>query len=773
MRILKIEIEEFGKLCDALFLFGDGLNLIEGPNESGKSTLLAFIRFALYGFPRKVGADGEEREKRLSWRTQRAAGRLVLRTGAGDFSIYRSVTRQGSAVRESFSERLSVTSLTSGEELALNGLSPGEYFLGLPAALYDSTLCLRQSDAARVSDPAVSDALNEMLFAGHDGVGADTAVEKLQRARRELQHQKGRGGRIADLEDCIAATQDNLLRAREDSGVLQALRVDVARYRTQVNERRKELEQVTAQLSDVAAHETLALFDRAHAAEELCAQKRAYWESLAAKNSAIGDLSHVVEEVQGAMREYESAKLESIQMLPELTRMRAVRHDEKLLSAHALLEQKGGAPQVLSDFRVTQSRQKRAKKTGLILLLVALAIGALTFLIASGTIVPVLMLFLPVGTYLGGVCVIGLAACVLLLLVSFGFFGHASRCRKRAAAWIKRLGVQDVKMFRTYLEQCNDEAQSAQAHQTLLSELESVWAERMGRVARAESAVRGMLFDAGLTVPEKMEEVPALLAECQSRYRAAQELLLAAQGDWERANAAREALERSLEGKDEHALRARLGRVDGYQPEQLQRKQAFLREALSGLEKKCAEAERREAALAATAKDTSVQESELAALRAEYKSAQRRLAALEMALAAMEEATRALSEGVAPQLCEHASAHFQALTGGTYRRIYVGSDLKISLDSDRGPLPISRFSAGCRDAAHLALRLGLLDTLSQEQLPLLFDEAFSRLDDERARALLQLLQAYCRDGGQCLLFTCHGREAEMLGAQDFTYFELQ
>ena len=66
MRILKIEIEEFGKLSDRLFLLGEGMNLIEGANESGKSTLLAFIRFIFYGFPRKSGADGEEREKRLS-----------------------------------------------------------------------------------------------------------------------------------------------------------------------------------------------------------------------------------------------------------------------------------------------------------------------------------------------------------------------------------------------------------------------------------------------------------------------------------------------------------------------------------------------------------------------------------------------------------------------------------------------------------------------------------------------------------------------------------
>ena len=41
MRFVKIEIEEFGKLNDALFLLGEGVNLFEGANESGKSTILA------------------------------------------------------------------------------------------------------------------------------------------------------------------------------------------------------------------------------------------------------------------------------------------------------------------------------------------------------------------------------------------------------------------------------------------------------------------------------------------------------------------------------------------------------------------------------------------------------------------------------------------------------------------------------------------------------------------------------------------------------------
>lgn len=51
MQIRKIEIAGFGKFKNASFEFGDGLQVIYGVNESGKSTLRAFILGILFGFP--------------------------------------------------------------------------------------------------------------------------------------------------------------------------------------------------------------------------------------------------------------------------------------------------------------------------------------------------------------------------------------------------------------------------------------------------------------------------------------------------------------------------------------------------------------------------------------------------------------------------------------------------------------------------------------------------------------------------------------------------
>ena len=50
MIIEKIDIKSFGGLSDVSLEFGESINVIEGRNEAGKSTIAAFIRYMLLGF---------------------------------------------------------------------------------------------------------------------------------------------------------------------------------------------------------------------------------------------------------------------------------------------------------------------------------------------------------------------------------------------------------------------------------------------------------------------------------------------------------------------------------------------------------------------------------------------------------------------------------------------------------------------------------------------------------------------------------------------------
>jgi uncharacterized protein YhaN len=53
MRITDIHIDGFGIFHDKdITGFTKGVNVLYGPNEAGKSTLLDFLRFTLFGYPR-------------------------------------------------------------------------------------------------------------------------------------------------------------------------------------------------------------------------------------------------------------------------------------------------------------------------------------------------------------------------------------------------------------------------------------------------------------------------------------------------------------------------------------------------------------------------------------------------------------------------------------------------------------------------------------------------------------------------------------------------
>lgn len=72
MIIEKLNIKAFGRLRDYELELSPGVNIIEGENESGKSTLCAFIKFIFYGIPAK------ERAAYASWSDSRADGSLTF-----------------------------------------------------------------------------------------------------------------------------------------------------------------------------------------------------------------------------------------------------------------------------------------------------------------------------------------------------------------------------------------------------------------------------------------------------------------------------------------------------------------------------------------------------------------------------------------------------------------------------------------------------------------------------------------------------------------------
>ncbi len=95
MRLRRIEAVRYGRLAgDTLGDLGDGLTVVQGPNEAGKSTFTSLVRHVLYGYPTQrqtepgyfVGGDG-----RLA--------RLVFDDEAGEWVVERAEGAHGGDVK--------------------------------------------------------------------------------------------------------------------------------------------------------------------------------------------------------------------------------------------------------------------------------------------------------------------------------------------------------------------------------------------------------------------------------------------------------------------------------------------------------------------------------------------------------------------------------------------------------------------------------------------------------------------------------------------------
>ena len=173
MIIERIDIKSFGQLTDTSLDFASSVNVIEGQNEVGKSTIAAFIKYMLYGFNAEEG-DSElgERAKRLNWDTGIAQGSMNVMVGDKHYLITRStVPTTDASQRTVYKEESSIIDLETGAP-AFGKLPAGEVFFGVDAELFDNTAFIGQIGDLVASKLKRTYEIKDYgkIFPGHGGV---------------------------------------------------------------------------------------------------------------------------------------------------------------------------------------------------------------------------------------------------------------------------------------------------------------------------------------------------------------------------------------------------------------------------------------------------------------------------------------------------------------------------------------------------------------------------------------------------------------------------
>lgn len=194
MIITEIYIKNFGMLSDRHIRFTDDVQIIYGENESGKSTLHAFIRAMLFGMERGRGkaATKDDFTRYEPWgNPEKYAGVLWFSCGGKRFRLERNFSR--------YMKRASLICEDDGEELSVED-GDLEMLLGdMTASLYDSTVSVGQLAAAPGQElsRALENYAANFCEAGGGDIDVNGALRILRERRKEAERalKKERGAR--------------------------------------------------------------------------------------------------------------------------------------------------------------------------------------------------------------------------------------------------------------------------------------------------------------------------------------------------------------------------------------------------------------------------------------------------------------------------------------------------------------------------------------------------------------------------------------------------
>ena len=198
----------FGKLTRCILAFAPGLNIVEAPNESGKSTLAAFLRTMLYGLKTNERGTLADKNRYVPWSGSAMSGTLELSTDLGDVTLQRDTVRV-SAPMGHFS---AVYTGTSEEVAHLTAADCGEQLLGVPREVYERSAFIRQNGLAIDADAELERRIAALITTGEEGASYSETVDLLKKQLNNRRHNKT--GKIPALEQEIAADADSLAELR-------------------------------------------------------------------------------------------------------------------------------------------------------------------------------------------------------------------------------------------------------------------------------------------------------------------------------------------------------------------------------------------------------------------------------------------------------------------------------------------------------------------------------------------------------------------------------
>lgn len=709
MKINKLHLRDFGNMKDRELVFSDGLNVLYGTNEAGKSTVWTALLALLFGMEKK------EEEKFRPWNSEYGASEVTYTFRDGrqftaskkrrkGFQTQMTETASGRDVSDDYPQQrgvvLAVTEETGvSREAFLASVMMGQDALGVEEKK-SAGLRTRLSRLSAYGDESTDVSAAKKLLEREleaIGRGATGSKKKLVAIKRELEeleaaHEEAKGAeaRRTSLYQELDALEEQLFKG-------------------------KRLWALYKKFMDKAA------FEDAQKAESMREEAEALEQKLAFKKK---ELSETADNSEVLLRYRKKAE-----EIEQAMRLLSRDEEETLRQREIAIEAEKGFRETEKEAAKKETERKTKERTAFVLMCCLSAAGLLCALPA--------------------------------VLLSPIFWGLTALLW--AAAVISYLALRPKKAGGKNEKEVQEKSAPFRYEQSRLKAMEGLIVSKRQEISEQKEELQKALgaqgFEEAKAAVQKMEETE----EYRKKLLAEIELLVAQKKGFEDARVHEgeavfsgeapnwsEEEEKAIEGLGitrENAL---------YKREQLEAQIREMAARQAALQKELE-------LLDAGGAHPGDLEDAISALREEEHALLLKRAAIETALLTLEEAQQRIQQDYIPRLNARMEEWFTKMTSERYSGTFTTMEMTPEAEDARyGRVLPMQLSRGTWDQLYLAYRLAAADLLSgEEPLPLVMDEPFAYFDDIRLRRMLEALSELSKER-QIILMTCQKREMEML-----------
>lgn len=745
MYIEKLYIRDFGGTKDREFSFDKGINILEGKNESGKSTLAAFIKFMFYGF-----SDKAERNRYYSWGSKSASGTLTLCADSKKYRIEREYI-------ENSGDKTVIIDLDTNTQV-FEGHSPEDIFFGVSGEIFSHTAYIGQASGGYINGSKVSSSIENILFSADENIDTDKALKKLDEARILLQHKKGKGGKIYELTSKRDEYIQRLDNAKQMNADIIEKEGTLCETRLVISQNEERLAKAKELLDYFETAKKYRTYKKYRSLKKKAAELDAVTDALKKNYTHEGFLPDrtFIDKIRTLQAEINQLEENAKEL--ERERDQQQKKNKGFFEQSTFVEkvnENGGIDIVVDRYKSFKTKKITMRVVALFMLLLAGGAGVLAYVFRNNLNIYIFPAVAAVFVFIALLCFIG-----------------SSRQKINENELLTELDIDNQDEFEKAVASFDSNENMLSLCRSRIEDLSQKHQRALQRISEKRDELKRHTALWGNRDPDeaakKAEEILHLISESSAER--------------DRFALAADSIKSQTEGLNYEELKAELnGRpyteedFDKDQIAEAKREYDFYSKSTDHLKQKLTDLEKELAVLNATAEEPTKLGDTASALATEISRLTKINEAYLLAYEKLSEASKNLRASITPRLAANAGSILSSLTDEKYSVIGIGKDLEMSYETEGKTHKIDYMSAGTRDLAYYALRISLLKILFKKQLPpAIFDESFARLDNERMDNMLLSLSELCNTGLQILIFTSQTRDAQRASSLnvDFEHIKL-